>query len=270
MSKIENAVRDIHFITASASRNQWVNLIHPLVKFALTAGYILAVVSFPKYDLAGLAGMAVYPAAVFILADLSFLDAVRRIYPIFLFPCLLGICNPFFDKNTILIFGMTVSAGILSMMTLIIKGVFTVLASYLLIATTPIDKLCYALRMLHIPKEMVTQIMLTYRYLTVLLEEGNSMIQAYALRAPKQKGIHFKAWGSLAGQLLLRSVDRAGAVYESMLMRGYSGDYFYLKEKISFRRQDVAYGLFWAGIILLFRKYPVVLIAGNLAGGMLK
>ena len=42
---------------------------------------------------------------------------------------------------------------------------------------------------------------------------------AYALRAPGEKGIHFRAWGSLLGQLLLRSVDRAQLVYESMLLR---------------------------------------------------
>lgn len=36
-----------------------------------------------------------------------------------------------------------------------------------------------------------------------------------------EKGIHFRAWGSLLGQLLLRSVDRAHLVYESMMLRGY-------------------------------------------------
>lgn len=53
------------------------------------------------------------------------------------------------------------------------------------------------------------------------------MMQAYSLRAPRQKGIHFKAWGSFVGQLLLRSMDRAGVVYESMTLRGYQGEFCY-------------------------------------------
>lgn len=64
---------------AIAERNQWVNRLHPLIKFILTIVYISVVVSFHKYDIIGLAGMAVYPIAVFILADLSLKDSVKRL-----------------------------------------------------------------------------------------------------------------------------------------------------------------------------------------------
>ena len=131
------------------------------------------------------------------------------------------------------------------------------------------EKLCYAFRLLHIPKAMVTQFMLTYRYITVLLEEVNRITQAYSLRAPNQKGVHFRVWGSLAGQLLLRSMDRASAVYESMLLRGYQGEYQYLQEQVRLRWQDAAYFIFWVGIFVLFRLCPVILLIGNLAGGIL-
>lgn len=264
MSKISGAIHEIHHMDTLASRDQWVNQIHPLVKFVLTLVYILAVVSFHKYDVAGLAGMAVYPAAVFILAELSFVDSLKRLKLVLPLVCFVGILNPFLDKNVILFQGVPVSAGVLSMATLIMKGVFSVLASYLLIATTSVEKLCYAFRMLHIPRAAVTQFLLTYRYVTVLLEEVNRITQAYMLRAPRQKGIHFKAWGSLAGQLLLRSMDRANDVYESMLLRGYQGDYQYMRERITFRRQDIVYFIFWMALISLFRMYPVILLAGSI------
>ena len=159
------------------------------------------------------------------------------------------------------------SAGVLSMLTLMMKGVFSVLASYLLIATTSIEKLCYALRLLHVPQILVTQLMLTYRYITVLLEEVNRMTQAYALRAPDQKGVHFKVWGSLTGQLLFRSMDRASAVYESMTLRGYQGEFAYIGEKAKWRRQDFLYLALWTGLIVVFRRVPVILAAGRLMGG---
>ena len=268
MSKIGGAIREIHRIDELASENRWMNRIHPLVKLLITIGYIAVVVSFQKYDIAGLAGMMIYPIAGFILSELSFWDSIKRLRLVLPFICFLGILNPFFDKNYVLIAGIQISAGILSMITLILKGVFSVLASYLLIATTSIDKICYAFRLLRIPKPMVTQFMLTYRYITVLLEEVHRITQAYSLRAPKQKGIHFKVWGSLTGQLLLRSMDRANDVYESMLLRGYNEDYGYMKARITIRVQDIAYLLFWAGIIVLFRIYPMIMIIGNLAGGI--
>lgn len=263
MSKIGGAIHEIHHMDTLSSRDQWVNQIHPLVKFVLTLAYILTVVSFHKYDVAGLAGLAVYPVAVFILAELSFLDSLRRLRFVLPLVCFVGILNPFLDKQTVLLAGIPVSAGILSMATLIMKGVFSVLASYLLIATTSVEKICYALCMLHIPKAAVTQFLLTYRYITVLLEEVDRITQAYMLRAPRQKGIHFRAWGSLAGQLLLRSMDRADNVYESMLLRGYQGDYRYMGDGMRFCRQDVIYLIFWAALFLLFRAYPVILLAGS-------
>ena len=137
-----------------------------------------------------------------------------------------------------------------------IKGIFTVFASYLLIATTTIEKICYALRLLHLPKIFVTQILLIYRYISVLLSEANRITQAYALRAPGQKGIHFKVWGSLVGQMLLRSMDRAEDIYEGMCLRGYQGEFYY-GSKIKVRWTDMLYLCIWATLFLALRFLPV-------------
>lgn len=270
MGKIGAAIHEIHHVDTLAVRDLWVNRLHPLVKLTVTICYIAAVVSFPKYDVIGLAGMAVYPLAVFAAAELSLRDSLRRLRFVLPLVCFLGILNPFFDKNTVVIGGAQVSAGVLSMISLILKGTFGVLASYLLIATTPVEQLCCALRMVRVPKPIVTQLMLTYRYVTVLLEEAGRVTQAYALRAPRQKGVHFRVWGSLTGQLLLRSVDRAAGVYESMLLRGWNGDYLYLRKRIALRPHDAAYLLFWAGLIPLARAYPILVIVGNLTRGMFR
>lgn len=42
------------------------------------------------------------------------------------------------------------------MITLMLKGVLTISAAYLLASTTPIEKICAALRHLHFPKMIVT------------------------------------------------------------------------------------------------------------------
>lgn len=269
MSKIGNAIYEIQHIDTIAERDQWVNQIHPLVKFVLTIVYIAAVVSFQKYDMIGLAGMIVYPLVMYILADLSFRDSLKRLKVVLPLVCVIGVFNPFFDKAFVVIGDIRIRAGVISMVTLMMKGVFSVLASYLLIATTSIEKICYALRILHVPKILVTQILLTYRYIIVLLKEADRITQAYALRAPNQKGIHVKVWGSLTGQLLLRSMDRAGEVYESMTLRGYSGDFCYMREKSCWRGYDVMYLGIWITIIGILRKFPIILAVGNLVGGIL-
>jgi cobalt/nickel transport system permease protein len=69
--------------------------------------------------------------------------------------------------------------------------------------------------------------LLTYRYVAVMMEEVSVMTEAYHLRAPGQKGIHISAWGSFLGQLLLRSMDRAEDLYESMQLRGFRGEFYY-------------------------------------------
>ncbi len=264
MSKISNAIYEIHHMDTIAARDQWMNQIHPLVKFVLTIVYIAVVVSFSKYDLIGLMGMVIYPIAGFILADLSFFDSLKRLRIVLPLVCLIGIWNPFFDHTTLQIGDLTVSGGVISMLTLIFKGVFAVLASYLLIATTTIEKICYSLHLLHLPEILITQFLLTYRYVTVLLEEVNRITQAYALRAPNQNGIHFKVWGSLTGQVLLRSMDRANAVYESMLLRGYQGNFSYIGRGIKWSVQDVVYLLIWLAVITVFRQFPIFLVVGNI------
>lgn len=264
MSKMNQAVCGIRKLDELAAKDRWVNKLHPLVKLFLTVVYITLVVSFPKYDLAGLAGMAVYPIVVFIIGEISFRDAVYRMRVVLPLVCVVGIFNPVFDREIILNIGnIAVSGGVISMCTLMGKGIFSVLASYLLMVSTSIEKICYALRLLHVPKLLVTQILLTYRYISLLLSEASRMTQAYALRAPGQRGIHFKAWGSLVGGLLLRSMNRAENVYESMCIRGYCGEFYY-GERIKFCGKDVIYLLFWTVIFLVLRFLPVMEMLGRL------
>lgn len=268
MSRMGNAIYEINAMETLAARDQWMNHIHPLVKFILTVGYIAVVVSFPKYDLVGLLAMVVYPIAGFLLAELSFGKCLRRLRVVLPLVCVVGLANPFFDRTAVWIGSVCVRAGVISMLTLMLKGIFAVLASYLLVATTTLEQICYALQLLHVPRIIVTQLLLTGRYLTLLLAEVNRTTQAYALRAPNQKGVHYKVWGSLTGQLLLRSIDRANELYESMTLRGYTGDFGYLGAHTRIRWQDLAYLVIWCAVFAVVRKVPVILWVGRFITGV--
>lgn len=253
MAKITDAIFEVHELEELAGRKTEINRVHPLVKLIVTLSFMIIVVSFDKYNLLGILPYFLYP---FILLKLSEIEMrtcfrkIRGILPLILF---IGIFNPFFDRAAIIHIGsIPISGGVISMITLFLKGLYCLMASFLLIATTGITGICYALRLLRVPEVMVTQFLLTYRYITVLMAEANEVYQAYSLRAPGDKGVKYKIWGPLLGQLLLRSIDRAGNLYESMLLRGFQGEYRVSGSQKAEGR-DYAYLCLWIGIFVLLR-----------------
>ena len=130
------------------------------------------------------------------------------------------------------------------------------------LATTRIEALCGALRKIHVPSMPVTLLLLTYRYAAVLAEEANVMTQAYSLRAPGQKGIHYSAWGSFLGQLLLRSMDRAEELHASMLLRGYHGEFLYAQGRGS-SAGDVLYAALWCAFFAAARCVNLTQLLGS-------
>lgn len=259
---MNHVLYEIHHIDMLANRDNWINRIHPLVKLIVTFLYIGIILSIHKYNLVGLIIMGIYPIIIFALGELSFLECLKKLRIVLPFLCMVGIFNPFFDKVPLFTIGnITVTTGVISMLTLLLKGIYSVLASYLLITTTTIEKICHALRLLHVPEILVTQILLTYRYISVLLNEANRMILAYSLRAPGQKGVHIKVFPSLAGQLLLKSMDRASLVYESMMLRGYKGAFYY-SHSTPCKGNDYGYLVAWIIIFAALKFIPKILLKG--------
>jgi cobalt/nickel transport system permease protein len=190
---------------------------------------------------------------LFYLSEVSIISCFKKLSMVLPMVCFVGLFNPFFDHTPIVMLGsVSITGGIISMVTLVLKGVFTLMASFLLIATTGIERICYALNLLHVPNLIVTQILLIYRYIIVLMSEANAVTEAYSLRAPKERGIKYKVWGSLMGQLLFRSIDRAENLYESMLLRGFNGEFYYANHQ-KCKGVDYAYFCLWMLIILALR-----------------
>ncbi|MCH5251947.1 MAG: cobalt ECF transporter T component CbiQ [Lachnospiraceae bacterium] len=255
MTKLEQAVNAIHVADNAGDRHTGASGIHPLSRLLVTIFYVFSVLSFPKYNMTGLAGMVLYILIQCIWYEISIRDMLKRIWPVLLLTGLIGITNPLFDR--------TVSDGMVSMATLILKGMFCVMASYILGIHTGVRQFCYALRLLHLPKEIVTVFLLMHRYLIVLLKELERMQQAYKLRAPGQRGLHFKTWGSFVGLLLLRSIDRAGEVYESMQLRGFNGA-MGVQTGTDSRVLSIIYVVAWGTAILTIRLLPVFEMAGGI------
>jgi len=264
MNKIENALYELGRMDALASGDSPVHRLHPLAKLPVTAAFILVTVSFHKYDLTGMAAMMLFPVIAFQLSGIPVRTCFYKLRIVLPLVMAVGILNPFFDRTVVMRTGhLVLTGGVLSMLTLMLKGVLCLMASFLLVSTTSIDALCAALRKLHVPSMLVTLLLLTFRYVGLMMEEVAVMTDAYRLRAPGQKGIHYRAWGSFLGQLLLRSMDRARELYSGMQLRGFRGEFFYA-DTAPFGAADGAWLLGWTAVFLVFRCVPVAQLLGSL------
>jgi len=248
----------------------------PLSKLAVTAVFIFTTVSFPKYDITGLIPFFLYPVITFQLSGIKLKNCLKTTGFVLPLIMMTGILNPFLDTTSFDIAGLfTIRAGIISFITLLLKGILCLTASYVFAETTKIDELCGTLRRIKIPKIIVTVFLLTWRYIFVMKEEVSVMLDAYHLRAPGQKGIHYSAWGSFLGQLFLRSFDRADELYQAMILRGYNGNYFYAccRGKHS-AIKNWFYFISMTALIICTRLFNVPELLGSLisflSGGIIK
>ncbi|HEX2944915.1 MAG TPA: cobalt ECF transporter T component CbiQ [Clostridia bacterium] len=268
MTKITNSLNNIWLLDDLAKKGTSIHKMHPLVKLVTTLVYLAAVISFGRYDIGRLLPYVFYPVVIIALAELPVVPVLKRVLLVEPFIIGIGILNPLFDNHTVMLGGVAISHGWVTFLSIFIKCGLTVVVSILLVATTGMDKLAAALRMLKLPKLFVLQLLLTYRYISVLIEEVFRMQRAYSLRAPGQKGIHISIWGSFAGQLILRTYERAQRVYQSMSLRGFTGEYNTGKiARIGLK--DFAYIAGWSLFFITARIYDVPMLIGILFTGVI-
>ena len=267
MEKIDHAASALREMDELAAMHSPIHSLHPLAKLITTIAYILFTVSFGKYDLSGLIVMVLYPVLMFEISGISIKACFYKLRIVLPLVCAVGLLNPVFDRAPLLYVGsVAVSGGAISMITLMLKGIFCLTASFILVATTSMDAICAALRKLHVPNMLVTLLLLTYRYISVMIEEVSVMTTAYKLRAPGQRGLHNSAWGSFLGQLLLRSMDRAGELYSSMQLRGFYGEFWYAGVKPA-KAKDYVFAFSALMTFALCRYFNIATIFGSMALG---
>jgi cobalt/nickel transport system permease protein len=255
-------------LDALARKETAIHGIHPVVKLLTTVIYLTVIISFGRYEVSALLPFIIYPVLIFIYAELPVIPFIKRMLVIEPFIIGVGILNPLFDNHSINLGGIVVSAGWITFLSIFIKGGLTALVGILLIATTGMDKLAAAMRMLKIPKIFVLQLLLTYRYISLLTEEVLRMLRAYFLRAPGQKGVHLNAWGSFAGNLLLRAFERAQQVYQAMVLRGFTGEYNAGKVQ-GIRLKDLAFLSGWSLFFVTARIYNIPILIGSVFTGVI-
>ncbi len=198
--------------------------LHPLCFFAVTLLYLVAMLSVPTDALGMLLWFALYPIIMAAAVGVAF----SRIFLLSLtalpFALLIGLFNPIYDRQTALsVYGLNISQGWISYISIIVRTLLSVQALLLLIRQTGFVGLCRSLRSIGMPSFLCTQLLMVYRYLSVLLEESLNMTRARRARGYAKRHFSLTIWGAFCGQLFLRTVDRAEKIHRAMLARGFNG-----------------------------------------------
>ena len=218
-------------------RESLVHQLDPRIKLLLTVGFIVSNVLLP--DGAWLGFIAAWGLTLLVSqqAKLGVWFAVRRSFialPFMLagFSVIFATPGQLITEWQILWLELTITdMGIIRLISLMLRTWLSVQMAILLTTTTTFPDLTHALRHLKVPTVLVSIISFMYRYLFVLAEEAQRLLRARAARSaalPGQKAGGSLIWrakvaGGMAGQLFIRSLDRADRVYLAMAARGYRG-----------------------------------------------
>ncbi len=257
MPSLKHSLQRITALENLTEKDTAIHRLSPMIKLMVTIFYVIIVISIPLEEFANLMIFACFPAFLMIIGEVPLKPLAIRCGIALPFAFFAGLSNLFVHRNILFyIGGFGVTKGMLVLASLMLKTILTVLFVLLLVATTSMNDLIYTLIRLHIPHIIIIQIMMTYRYMSVLLKEASLMYHAYILRAPKEKGIKMKDMGMFLGQLILRSMDRAERIYQSMQCRGFDG-------RLSFVKKEKPVVTDWI-IIIMIGAFFIILRVFNL------
>jgi cobalt/nickel transport system permease protein len=111
-------------------------------------------------------------------------------------------------------------------LTIVFKAFLSVIMLVLLTSTERFHNLLLGLRKLKMPKLLGIISALMYRYVFIISDEALRTTRARESRTPgKLKINRFRVYGNQSAMIFLRSLERSQIIYNSMLSRGFTGEF---------------------------------------------
>jgi len=233
-------------------------------KALVTLAFIVVVVSFPLHTVSALTPFLLFPMTLLALGQIPLRPILKKILIAAPFALLVGIFNPFLDREPVTTIGaFTVTGGWMSFGSIMLRFILTVGAALSLIACTGMNRLSASLEQLGVPRVFVVQLLFLYRYLFVISDEGSKMFRSVELRSEKGRPLSFRVYGSLLGTLLIRAMDRAERVYRAMIARGFDGEIRVLRPS-AFGWKDASFIVGWLAFFSVARTWNLAELLGLL------
>ena len=255
MSKLEKVIYELNQIERSSELTSPLHLIDARAKLLVTLLFLIFVLSLSVYSLSGLILFFIYPIVSCSMAGISYGYIFKRSLIVLPFILFIGIFNPILDRQVVFYVGdVGIIAGWISFFSILIRGIVSVQAVFILIYTTGFYHLCRGMNRMGIPSLLTTQLLFVYRYIFVLLQEALSMDRARAARSFGRKSYSFSMWGTFIGQLLIRTIERSERIHRAMLSRGFTGNIegsLHTKWGV----KETFYLVIWTCLFVILRTY---------------
>lgn len=221
--KLERAVILLnHYSSVQTEKGDGVDTRSVLLSILM---FLILMLSLPLTEAGAIIWLGIIPMLVCSWLRIPFSGIFRKSLVILPIVALIGVFNPLFDRAPFISVGnVVVSRGWITFFSLLIRGLYAFQSVLILISYCGFTGVCNGLRRLHVPAFLTTQLLMVYRYLTVLLQEALAMKRARAARGYGKNSFPMTMWGEFVGQLFIRTVERASRISSAMKARGYTGE----------------------------------------------
>lgn len=240
MNRLQQVLNELQVLETGATAKAGTQLrrIDPRAKLLVTLLFVVVLSTCPPRPATVL--FALYPLLTALWGGVGIVRLARRSIAVLPFVAFIGLFNLFQPRGWVIWTGLLWRA-LLSMQALL-----------LLIATTGYRPMCQALRRLGVPSFFVVQMLLIYRYLRVIVEEALSMQRARRARNISERS-SWSLWGTMVGQMLLRTLTRAERIHRAMTARGFRGELAAPHPTLAWHLADSLYIIGWSAVFMLIR-----------------
>lgn len=223
------------------------------------AGLLAAALSFALVQTAGPAMLALLGSVLLVaLARLPWRWYLQRLAASLAMFALFFVWLPFVpeENHRVLDIGIfTISVtGLMRLIVLTAKLAAMLSVMLVLLATAPLQDTFKAAHALRVPSLLIHLVLLTYRYVFLLMEEFARLRIALRVRGFRNRAnLHsYRTIGLVAGTLLVRSQERSERVAHAMRCRGFAGQFHSLHDFRTTWLDVLACGVFivYAGVLL--------------------
>jgi cobalt/nickel transport system permease protein len=244
-----------------AYQDSCVHRLDSRIKFIIVLIFTAVVISLPPTSPSILACYAVGPFTILVLGRIPIRFALKHILVVSPFVLVLALSCPLYDSTPFTAafgpFTWQSTLGWMRCFAILGKFIVTMLALIALVSTTRFNDLLAGLQRLGVPKLLTIQLGFLYRYIFILIDRAQHILQARAGRKLKNLGAktELKTAAAMLGSLFIRSIDTAEQINIAMQARGFDRKWRTIS-KLQIRGSDLLFTAF-AAIFLLGLQFFV-------------